>query len=232
MSKRNTTKNKSNHAKRMARNASTEVKPEVSAKREAKQRQEATKSALKKTFTIIVCALLVLLFALPSLSGLMSCSNRSQKDETYASKIEELHNELAENPDKTELQIEIADEFLAWGQAIFMGRISKSSYESRTMFEEAVEHYEQYGDLSELPEAQLNYAIANSLAGKYTAAIPLLQAAVAADDSSADAWAALGYALSGIGDNDAAIEAYQKAVDLDEGSDAGQFASYQLEGLQ
>ncbi|MBR2522504.1 MAG: tetratricopeptide repeat protein [Coriobacteriales bacterium] len=232
MSKRNTTKNKSNHAKRMARSASTEVKPEVSAKREAKQRQEATKSALKKTFTILVCALLVLLFALPSLSGLMSCSNRSQKDEDFAAKIEELHSELDANPDKTELQIEIADEFLAWGQAIFMGRIQKSNYESSTMFNEAVEHYEAYGDLSALPEAQFNYAVANAFAGNYEAAIPALKDAVAVDDSNADAWAALGYALSGIGDNDAAVEAYQKAVDLDPDSDAGQLAAYQLESLQ
>ncbi|MEO3427326.1 tetratricopeptide repeat protein [Pelagibius sp. CAU 1746] len=65
--------------------------------------------------------------------------------------------------------------------------------------------------------ADPTYAAAKQLVenGKYSEAIPLLEEVVAKDDKNADAFNYLGYSNRQLGNNDAALAHYQKALALE-----------------
>lgn len=156
--KKKGSKNRSSHEKRISQSAPKSLQEKQAkiererAEREARAKKKATANQSKKIMAIVFSALLILAFAIPSLTALSTCSQK--QEETLSSSQ-------------------------AYDQII-----------------------ERYG-------------------GDSAAALEDLKARSGQEPENATVWAELGYVYSYTGDNDNAIVALQKAVELDPNDNAG-----------
>ncbi len=218
--KKTPTKNKSNHAKRLAQSApkNTAEKEERQAQeREMREKYEKKKEVAKrgkKIAAVVFAVILILAFAIPS-SALMLSNSKNASDSTYQASIDEYQKQLDADSSDTNAYLNIADVYYEWGKAVMQGTKS-SSRDYKDLFQSAIANYNSYLDTNSSTNATINLANAYYYTDDKDSAINVLKKLTEKEPDNAMAYASLGYIYAQSDDTKSlAEENLNKAVELD-----------------
>lgn len=233
-------RNRSNHAKRVAKSApksSAEKQQRLEAERAVQEKQKKKKETSgrgKKIAAIIFSAVLILAFAIPSVSLLMSGSgNAKAADEAYGERVSQAMAEIEADTSGTIGYQNLGDIYFDWAEDVMTGEV-ESQQAATDIYASAIESYQTFLKANESVDVQIKLARAQLAIGSTTQAAQTLQAAIAADPQNAEAWARLGDVYSAVNDAADATTAYNQAATLDADGKAGwkTYAEQALSALQ
>ena len=232
--KKTQSKNKSNHQKRTAASApksAAEKEALVSQQRavkekEAKKKQTANRG--KKIAAVVFSVILILAFAIPSMSVLVS--NSSNADSSYEAAVKTYTDALEKDATEYINYINLASLYYDWGVSVKNGT-ETSKHETNELFQQAIDNYLLYGEYTTLSsDSSINLALAYYYTGDTANALATLQNLVAAEPDNAMANAYLGYMYAESGDTTTATQYYNKAIELDPDDTTGA-KTYATNGL-
>lgn len=215
------------------------------AKAEAKpQRKPGELSRFQK----IVIVLFVVVFALSTLAGALASVFQStqQPDQTielntetidaqYEGEVADLEAKVAENPEDAESLRTLGDDYMQWGTYVsVLATTDEETLHANDLFDKAIETYDKLLALGDDSDVRVNRAMCEYYQGDSTAAIDDLEQLAADDPDYASAWLNMGVIYQAKGDDENAIAAYEKAIELDPNDEQGakSHAESRLEDLQ
>jgi tetratricopeptide (TPR) repeat protein len=237
-SKKQQPKNKSSHARRTAKPApkSSEQKAVQAKNAKAEQHHEEKKrerqARTKKIAAIFFSVLLILAFAVPSVSVLMGFNSSSSADDEYQAEVDNIQTLIDADSSEPTNYLNMADTYYNWATDVLDGNID-SSHSSDELFQEALSNYSTYLQTENDTDAVINMAFCYYYLGDLDSAQGALVAQTEKDPNNAVLWAKLGQVYQNNGDTENAKTAYNKAISLDEDDSQGakSFAEQQLSTL-
>lgn len=228
--KKKGSKNRSSHERRTSKAApkSFEEKQRLIEQerdeREKLKKKKATADRGKKIMAIVFSALLIIAFAIPSITALSTCSQNEKAASTsegYEEIVAGFEAELAADPTKTAAYLSIGNAYYEWAEAVRSGQVEYAAGE-KELYKEAIANYESYlasGEKSD--EATINLALSYYYAGDGAKGLDILKSLTEQEADNAMAWARLAFIYSYTGDNDNAVVACNKAIELDPNDASG-----------
>lgn len=220
-------------------------------KSSANKPQSGAKSARKpgelSRFQKIVIVLFVVVFALSTLAGaLASVFQSTQSGETvelnvesidaqYEGEAADLEAKVSENPEDGESLRTLGDTYMTWGTYVtVLATTDEETSHANELFDKAIATYDSLLALGENSDVSVNRAMCEYYQGDTSTAISDLEALTESDPDYASSWLNLGVIYQAQGEDEDAIAAYEKAVELDPDDEQGvkSSAESRLESLQ
>ena len=199
-------------------------------------------------FQKIVIVLFVVVFALSTLAGALASVFQStqQSDQTielntetidaqYEGEVADLEAKVAENPEDAESLRTLGDDYMQWGTYVsVLASTDEETLHANDLFDKAIETYDKLLALGDDSDVRVNRAMCEYYQGDSTAAIDDLEQLAADDPDYASAWLNMGVIYQAKGDDENAVAAYEKAIELDPNDEQGakSHAESRLEDLQ
>ena len=197
----------------------------------------ASRRPLVLVAVILVSIIMVGSILLPSLSAIVSgmqassssadsssdgseaattSSYMDELDSRYSSTVSSLESKLADNPDDAATLINLANNYLTWGD---MARNYASTDDDQAhvtdLLQKAEGYYDQYLASNDANAAHVNRALCQYYLGDTDGAIAALEQFCSVTADYAPAWANLGMIYEDAGETDKATDAYNKALEVD-----------------
>ncbi len=143
-------------------------------------------------------------------------SYMDELDSRYSSTVSSLESKLADNPDDAATLINLANNYLTWGD---MARNYASTDDEQAhvtdLLQKAEGYYDEYLAGNDANAAHVNRALCQYYLGDTDGAIAALEQFCAGTADYAPAWANLGMIYEDAGETDKATDAYNKALEVD-----------------
>ena len=197
----------------------------------------ASRRPLVLVAVILVSIIMVGSILLPSLSAIVSgmqassssadsssdgseaattSSYMDELDSRYSSTVSSLESKLADSPDDAATLINLANNYLTWGD---MARNYASTDDDQAhvtdLLQKAEGYYDQYLASNDANAAHVNRALCQYYLGDTDGAIAALEQFCSVTADYAPAWANLGMVYEDAGETDKATDAYNKALEVD-----------------
>lgn len=137
-------------------------------------------------------------------------------DERYSATADSLKEKVeADATDKASL-INLANTYYKWANSVaYYASTDEQDTHSNELFQSAYDYYDQYLALESSNSAYANRALCQFYLGDINSAIVSLEDFVAQTADYAPAWADLGMMYTAAGENELALNAYNKALEVD-----------------
>ena len=156
-------------------------------------------------------------------------------DSNYQAVVVPLEEKLKDNPEDLATLLNLGNDYLSW--AAEASSYSSESDEAKAhvddLFAKAISYYDQYLALNDSNAVKVNRALAQLYQGNVTEATDALVALTNEAPDYGPAWSNLGYVYEMQYNQDAAREAYEKAVEADPDDEYGakSFANRRLAAM-
>ncbi len=217
---------------RLAQRNDDDEKNGAGAKAPAAKKRERKPGELSTAQKAVIIVFIVI-FALSTLAGALASvfqSTQSQSveynvdyvDSQYTDYVADLESKLEDDPENTETLLSAARATSSWGTSVLMlATTDDETSHGEELIERSIGYYDRYLELDNASDARCERAMCEYYLGDVESATADLQSVTADDPEYAPAWSYLGVVYETQGMNDEAIEAYQKALELDPDDELG-----------
>ena len=143
-------------------------------------------------------------------------------DSNYAAVVDPLKEKLAENPEDLATLLSLGNNYMSWGsEAGSYATDEAGSTHVYELFQQAISYFDQYLELNDSAVVKANRAMCLLYSGDQSGALKALKKLTKEAPDYGPAWANIGLIYEYQGDQDAAKDAYQKAIEADPNDEYG-----------
>lgn len=155
-------------------------------------------------------------------------------DSNYQAVVVPLEEKLKENADDLATLLNLGNDYLSWAaEASSYATDEDAQAHVKELFDKAISYYDRYLELNDSNAVKVNRALAQLYSGDASAATAALEQLTKDAPDYGPAWSNLGYVYEMQYNQDAAKEAYEKAVEADADDEYGakSFANRRLAAM-
>ena len=146
----------------------------------------------------------------------MNVSSMEDVDNQFAPQAEQLEKRLEADPENYELLRQLGSLYLSWGYYSSMfATVDAETLTVNQRLEQAITYIDQALAIEDSPELRVDRGVAKYYEGDSTSAIATLEEAVEVYPEYGPAWANLGLFYESRGRTAEAVDAYNKAIEVD-----------------